>query len=480
MLYLQRKRNGIAALLIVALLVAAFAPVWGVPSANAQASFCPSGLTAEDCEILKVSTEELKNLRSFNVEQFNFSLNFGTGEDALSLAVDGSGPVVLGDNPAADFSFNLLTVNLDNQTETLNGAFRVVDRVAYLGVEEEAGLDWKAVRLGDTDFDADDLDMFGQGLENLPNVDTSDLQFVTWTRDNNITVDGEELAVFYIDIGLAEFVTSPFVVELVTELALSQAGDYELSPATLSIIVSALLQELSNQLSEQSTFRVTEYISLSSHYIHYLALDLSFNLDLGFITGFSPELDELLPGGALSFDLDFTVAMNQHNADFTIVAPENYEDVTDELGELLEDLGQGGMDFAPNFGEPTSSSSTGNSLSVSDAVSELSAGSETVGTLTGDDVVVYWVQASAGTELQIAARALSDGLSLDTQLDLYDANGNLLASNDDQDDAPAALGLGLLDSYIAYEVPEDGVYLIAVSPVFSVDSEKYVVILNVE
>jgi hypothetical protein len=79
--------------------------------------------------------------------------------------------------------------------------------------------------------------------------------------------------------------------------------------------------------------------------------------------------------------------------------------------------------------------------------------------LTANRTVACWLELEADTTLTLSARDVSG--TLDPVLRLLDADGNMLAYNDDH--GSADLTLNTLDSKIAdYVVPADGMYMIEV------------------
>lgn len=489
-MYHSRKwlYHSLSLLLIVAFMAVALVP-FAAPTSSvlAQEDVCHAGLTAEDCALLAASDSAMEALQSFNVQSLSLNLNTGTADGTVAIAVQGAGPVELnGDNPSVDLSFDPISVSADGETEETAAAFRLIDGTIYAAAEEEGALSWIGLSAGELDLEAltESLGEMGglDGAGELPELPSGDVDleaFSTWSRGENLTVDGQEVAVFFVDISLSQILTSPEVTEALTNLALELAAESDLGPSAVSIIVSTLLSQLSDQLAS-STFRFTRHISIADNLTTFVGLDIAFTLDFGFARGFSRDIDSSLPDSPLDFSFSAAASFDQFNADFDIVPPDSYEDITADLQELFEEGLSGDLGFGPDFGGDVPPPA-GSIISLESVEFDIAVGGEASGTLTEANAIdVYRVEAVAGSNLQIAVRAADPNSFLDPTVDLYDADGRLLESNDDAFDAPAGLELGALDSYLTYNVTADGSYLIVVGSVFSVDGENYTLIVTAE
>lgn len=454
--------KSLSLMLIVALLAIAVVPV-------ASAQSCPDGLSAEDCELLDQSRAAMSDLDSFRISTYSIDLQLGTSDGSLDFVVDGSGSVLL-DPFAVDLTFEPASITVDGDVTEGNGAFRSVDGWIFLATEENGEPSWIGINLGGEDLGGE------LGMAGMPDVDLGNfIGLAGWSRGDDIEIDGQQLAVFTVDFSAETFLTSPIVTELLTSLLIQVGGEDTLTPTIAAILVSSILEEFSSQLAEQSTFRFTQYISPDDGLVYYVGLDVDMTLNFAFLQGFSEDLDASLPADNISLTLAFGATLAEHNRDISISAPDNYDDVTDDMVSLFDEIASGSL--MPDLGG--NSDSGGGDVNSASPEFDIAVGEAADGILTGDNEEDYYrLNASAGETIQIAVRAVDSEGFLDTYLELYDADGSLLASNDDAFDAPVELELGSLDSYISYEIDSDGEYIIVVSSVFTVESEPYTLVVQ--
>lgn len=456
--------KSLSLMLVVALLTIAVVPV-------ASAQSCPDGLSADDCELLERSRAAMSDLNSFRISSYNIDLQLGTGEGSLDFVVDGTGAVLL-DPFAADLTFEPASVVIDGDVTEGNGGFRSVDGWIYFATEENGELAWVGIDTGGQDL--------GGGLDaaGMPDFDLGDFAGAAgWSRGDDVEVDGQQLAVFTIDFSAESFLNSPFITEALTSLLIQVGGEDTLTPTIAAILVSSILEEFSSQLTNQSTFRYTQYISPEDGFVYYVGLDVALTINFAFLQGFSEDLDASLPADDISLNVVFGANLSDHNAAVEISAPTEFDDVTGDMADLFDEVASGGL--MPDLGGGTDTGSGDESVSSASAEFDIAAGASAEGVLTSDNEKDYYrINASAGETVQIAVRANDSNGFLDTYLELYDAEGNLLGSNDDAIDSPVEFELGSLDSYISFEIENDGEYIIVVSSVFSVDSEPYTLIVQ--
>ncbi|MCB9436704.1 MAG: PPC domain-containing protein [Anaerolineales bacterium] len=454
--------KSLSLMLIVALLAIAVVPV-------ASAQSCPDGLSAEDCELLDQSRAAMSDLDSFRISNYSINLQLSAAEGSFDFVVDGSGAVLL-DPFAVDLTFEPASITVDGDVTEGNGAFRNIDGWIFLATEENGEPSWIGINLGGQNLGGE------LGMAGMPDVDLgSFMGLAGWSRGADIEVDGQQLAVFTIDFSAETFLTSPMVTELLTSLLIQVGGEDSMTPTIAAILVSSILEEFSSQLADQSTFRFTQYINPDDGLVYYVGLDVDMNLNFSFLQGFSEDLDSSLPADDISLSVAFGATLADHNGDINVSAPDEYEDVTDDVVSLFDEIASGSL--LPDLGG--NGNSGGGNVDSTAPEFDIAAGETADGVLTGDNEKDYYrVTASAGDTLQFAVRAVDSEGFLDTYLELYDADGSLLASNDDAFDAPVALELGSLDSYISYEFDSDGDYIIVVSSVFTVESEPYTLVVQ--
>jgi hypothetical protein len=186
---------------------------------------------------------------------------------------------------------------------------------------------------------------------------------------------------------------------------------------------------------------------------------------MGSADGNIPEL--------LAISIDFDVMLGAYDGNVVIEIPEQYEDVSDEIVGVFDNLF---ADLMAGLGSGVDGEGNSN---VGDA-DELVVGNAVQGMIEANgDPKRYQFEAGAGDVVQIAVRA-DEGSNLDTYLQLFEEDGERLADNDDAFSPPSVLNLGALDSYIEYEIEEDGIYFVEVSSVFAGVAGSYTLTLAVE
>ncbi len=453
--------------LILAMIVALL-PV-GTP-AQAQDD-CPNGLNRADCELLNNATDLLRNTSAFNITDYTFDFQFRTNGDTTQFKTEGSGPVLFNNGEIAglDISFNPATLTTGGDTQTGGGVLRVNDDGLFLGIFDENGdLTWSGLA-GDTSVQGADSDDLGDVLDDLGDQDFSDQLTITRTDE---TIDGRTVAVFEANIDVAGFVRSPFFTSLASQVLVGLLADQELDPTLAAILVQTLLDRVASDLAENNVIRSIFHVDVETLDISYFSLLIDLTLDLSFVRGLSPDIDAIIPAGGLGIGLDLQANIADYDGDFEVVTPEDYEDLGDDLDDLLGELLGGGLPF--DFGFNPTSESSGTSVSASNAEFSIGPDDSATGTLSSDNATdTYVFDASAGDRVEIAVRASDPADFLDPIVELYDADGQLLGQNDDAANPPADLELGFFDSYLTYTIEADGAYVIVVSSVFPVDSAEY-------
>lgn len=427
-----------------------------MPLVSAQGD-CPPGLSGEDCDLLLESTAAMEDVNTFAIEDYTFALRFAA--DNQALVVESSGDGAYDEQQGVEISFAPGYLAIDADELEGDGALRLVNGVVY--ITDDSG-QWAAI----------DLQQLGMGgidqLEQLLTGEGLGDDIIAWSRDADVELGGETMAVYHMDVLVDELLTSTVVVELVSDLAIQLIDDESVTPSLASILVSTILQQFAGELEDNYTFRITRYVALDDLYLNYLAVNVDFGLSFDFLRGLAPDIDEMLPSTDVLVNLQLKTTMNRHNETFEIDAPDTYEDITDEVAESLSFLGQGQLG-GTGLGETTSEGPE----------FQIEIGAEVEGTLSSTNTSdSYEIAGRAGETVQIVARANDPEGLLDTTVKIYDSQGNLLAENDDAIDPPEEFELGMFDSYLEFEFQEDGDYLIVVTPVFPVESDTYTLIVQ--
>lgn len=454
--------------LILALLAATFPLI--APTANAQDD-CPPDLEGDDCELFNSARSFVGDASSFNITDYTFTFQIRTNGETTLLETEGAGPVLFEDGQIVglDVSFNPATLTTVEDVQSGGGVLRINDDGAFLGIyEDDDSLSWSGLA-SDAEVDGtsaddlggmlDDLDLGGQDFGNI----------VTVSRADDQTVDGRTVAVFLAEIDPAGFVRSPFFTELASQAAVGLLGQQDLDPTLAAILVQTLLDRVATDLEENNSIQATLNVDPETLEITYFGLLVDLNIDLSFARGFSPDLDTMIPEGGLGIGVDLQANIGDYNADFEVVTPDDYEDLSGDLAALLSEALGGGLPFDLGFSPAEDSG-----VSAESSEFTITVGDTTSGTLGDDNESdTYTFEANAGDELQIAVRAVNPDDFLDPIVELYGLDGTLLDQNDDASNPPADFELGFFDSFLTYTVEEDGQYIIMVSSVFPVEDAEY-------
>lgn len=478
--------RGLLSLLLVVTLVTIAVSPFDLSTARAQGGGCP--LSPEDCALLAAAVEAASEQTSVNVKSFNLDLAGGMGDQQSSLSATGFGPIVFdegNDTFAIDLTFTDATLTTPDETQTGPGAFRFVDGDIYFGRGEGDAIEWQGTELdsGEAEAQLDELGLDINDIQNFPLLGAlqalNELPgVVIWSRGEDMTLeDGRTVAVFTFDLDLASLVGSQEFVNALSEALLplvaqmgGEGGDMFSDPSTISFILSLVLSQLSDQLSA-STAQLSVWISPEDNLIYGLSSVVDVTLDLGFLMSLAPGATDSgsASTGPITFAMDFQAVLDQHNGSFTVEAPAEFEPLdTSSLNfDLSNILGNAGVSLGG--GEDTEPSAP----TVDTAEFDITAGQESTGALSDSNPNdLYRFEGTAGTAVTITMKKIDDSSNLDPYLKLYDADGNLLAENDDATDVVE--GLGFLDSQIAqFTLPSDGIYVIEVSALFIPDNGDY-------
>lgn len=429
---------------------------------------CPPGLGSTDCDLFNEANDTLGNATSFNITSYTFNFQLRTNGDTTMLMTEGSGPVLFenGEIVGLDISFDPATFTSNQDTQTGGGVLRINGDGAFLGTMEDDSLSWSGLA-GDTEIegtDAGDLDsMLGDlGGQNFGNI-------ITFSRADGQTVNGRDVAVFVADIDTAGFVRSPFFTDLASQALVGLMTDQEIDPTFAAILIQTLLDQVASDLEENNVIQSSFHVDPATGEFTYFSLLVDLTIDLGFVRGFSPDIDAMIPEGGIGIGIDLQANIADYNANPEIATPESYEDLGESIEDLLGEFMGDGLPFDLGFSPAEESG-----LSATSAEFTVILGETATGVLsTENDSDIYLFEATAGTSLQIAVRDADGDSGLDPIIELYSIDGTLIDQNDDAFDAPDTFDLAFLDSYISYTVEEDGQYLIVVSAVFPVTEEAY-------
>lgn len=439
--------------------------------ANAQDN-CPPDLSSDDCQLLNDATNLLRQTSSFNISDYTFDFQIRTNGDTNLLETSGDGPVLFDNGVIVglDVSFDPATLTNSQETQTGGGVLRFNADGIFLGMlDEDGNLIWSGLP-ADAEIDGTSANDLSGIIDDLGLGDANFDDLLMFSRADDETVDGRDVAVFVVDIDPASFITSPLFIELITQAASGLLDDQGIDPALAAILLQSVLDGIAEDLTEDNIIQSRFYVDLETLEVTYFSLLVDLSLDLSSITSLVPDFDAIIPGGQLGIGLDLQANIDQYNGEFTIETPAEYDNLEGDITALFGDLAGGAFPFDLGFSPDGGDSG----VDVEGTEFAIEAGNTITGTLSSDNETdSYSFTGSAGDEIQIAVRAVNPDDFLDTIVDLYDANGELVDQNDDGSNVPEAFDLGFFDSYLTLTLPEDGEYVIVVGSVFSVETADY-------
>lgn len=473
----------IASVLLIAILVIVVAVP--VPQTSfAQGGDCPSALTGEDCELFNASSSAMFDAGTFSIEEYTLTFQVRADGETTALNTTGSGVVEFSDTNLLQLAltFDPATSTSAAGNESGGGAILLNNDGVWLGTGAEGdapdNLEWAGLLFDGGMQSLGGLDDLGETLGDIgADAEGVDFSFVQTTRGEDIEFNGETVAVFNTDVNAAQFLRSSLVSELLNGLATVLLADAEIDPSLATVLIATLVDTFASDLEENSTIRMTQYISTETTYVTYVELDIDLNIDLSLIAGFIEDV----PASGLGLVLNMGATLSEHGEPVLVEAPAEYDDITDDLEMLGEDLLSGDLFGLGDlgFGGPGGSSANAD-VTADTAEFEITIGSSAEGTLDGgNNEDTYRFEGTAGQTVGIALRS-SDINTLDTLLELYSADSVLLTENDDAPgSAPSEYELQIYDSYLTYTLPEDGTYVIVAASLFSMSgSADYTLFLE--
>lgn len=457
---------------IMAVVIAAPAP----QPALAQGDDCPDSLAAEDCELLAASSAAMFAAGTFSISEYALTLQLRADGETIALNTSGNGVVEFSESNLLqmDVSFAPATGTSAEGETTGDGAIKLNNDGVWLGIGEAGtapdNLDWAGLLFQDGMTEMGDMDMLGDMFGDLGIDPDFDASFVTTTRGDDTEFNGETVAVFNTDISGAQFLRSSLVNQLLTSLAVTALQDAELDPSLAAILITTVLDTFATDLEETSTIRFTQYISPETNFVTYVGAEIDLNIDLSLLADFAEDV----PSAGLGIAMDFNATLDAHGDPVTVAAPDEFDDLTADFEELVEDVMSGDLfgDMDLGLGFDSGPGTVGASDITPEAADfTIAIGESAEGTLTPeDDRDLYAFEGTAGQTIEIAMRS-ADTNALDTTIELYSANSVLLVQNDDAPGtAPAEYELDIYDSYMTFELPEDGTYVLVAESLFSMSS----------
>lgn len=323
----------------LALMGSVLGPVFQpTPTAHAQGIFgCPLP-SQQDCDLLLSAVDNMRALESVHVDEIGLQALIMADGRPTSIELSASGPTHL--HPNGDVA------NLEWRVEprvgggTLPFVLRVVDGIVYLDVEPNnpnndwLGYDGTAVGTGQPDLTG----VFNTlNFGNLIGILNEVSDGVEWTVQPDTRLNGQDMAVFEARFSVASLVRTTYAyrqLELLLGILAQQLGfrqvDQNLVEFALDFIITGLSQQLGG-----TDFAITWLIGRDDQQIHRLDLRGAARIDLLFLSFLVNDVG-LLPE-EVQFNLQLSVALNEHNAAPTVTAPENVTMVDPALIQRLLD-----------------------------------------------------------------------------------------------------------------------------------------------
>jgi len=194
------------------------------------------GLNEADCQIFLNATDKMSAITSFTVPEWSVAFSFSDGTESVAFeangqagfafAPDGSELVMhiiveslaMEPDTMGDFSFSELIMTQDMVYILANGTW-------YGASLEEAGLgDLSALT---------DLSGMGTDAGDLSGLEALDLSgAITMTREADIQAMGQSLAVFKVDVDLAQLVVTLLSSPVIGEILGAEGGDLGMGEMT--------------------------------------------------------------------------------------------------------------------------------------------------------------------------------------------------------------------------------------------------------
>lgn len=326
------------AMLIV--LILPFVPTTtSTQTASAQGIFgCPFD-SQRDCDLFINAVENTAGLSSVNVDELSLNMIMLADNRPTSLQALAAGPTYFnedGDISDLDWDANLMVegVRMPFYVRNANGTL-------YFDVEpnnvNNAWLSYNSDQMGTGFINLSNiltLLTIDQLVETLNEVGDG----VTWSRGEDITVNGQPAGVFYAEFSSASLVTTSFAYEQLTLLLtdIFETVGVSLDANTTEFILDFVISTLRTQMGG-ADFQVTWIIGLEDELLHSLNIAGGADLNTSILSLIGGELALALPN-ELNFNLEMDVALSQHNAAPAVTVPENIESV--EYGAIEEIFGE--------------------------------------------------------------------------------------------------------------------------------------------
>jgi hypothetical protein len=418
-----------------------------IPISHAQDDSATLGLSEDDFDLLDSAFANTADASSF---QLTYSLSLSISDPANgdeSLDVAGGGTITRGDSPMLAITSSGTSDNLGELPASFNREIRYVDGIRYddlidLGSGDDRG--WQGQPIDDlfgttltlTSILIDSAALASSSVVDLVNLGDAfrglDLSpYVSMTREEDAAVKGQTLAHFSATVDTDSLFESPEFARKLVAMLTEQGQDPGIPEdqiAAAGILIGSMFR------GSEATIEL--YVD-EDEYLTQTNGDLTLAIDP---TQFGGD------GSATSAQMTFDFNLSGFDDEYPVAAPPDAVMI-----------------------EPTLTTSP---IPAADGDS-IASGTPVTIDLSGTTDLQY--QAANPQSITVTAHSLDS--ILDTTLEVYDSDGNLLNSNDD---ATVALpGLGPTDSAIQnLLLPAEGTYTISISSFSGAESGQVEVSLT--
>ena len=276
--------------------------------------------------------------------------------------------------------------------------------------------------------------------------------FVTIARLDDVIENGASLAHFRATLSFSDLLNTP-------ETILALLGTPSLSPAESRAMAQTTAQILS-ALVRASDVTFDQYINPETEFVERAALSIVLELNPAILEAELAELEmaEALPSGeTVTLSLSIEVTLSDYNAPLRVEIPEGFvEPGAGSAADLTPPLVTAPQITPPVITPPQISAPGARPQPQTIALNE-----PAIIELTGTGPVDLLLQASEGAVITVTARSIAE-TTIDTTLEVLDANNVRLAFNDDHGTGRA--DLTPLDSLISeLKLLSGGSYIIRVN-----------------
>ncbi|MFQ3566368.1 MAG: hypothetical protein SNJ59_05155 [Aggregatilineales bacterium] len=424
-------------------------------------------LSEEDYALLDAANARSAAAASY---RFEYAVSFavaGFGE-FLNIDADGAGVVVQDDS--LDLQATLAGTVTGIESGTFDLEVRLVDGQVFVDqfdplLGERAG--W---RRADSE-----LQLIGEAISGISGVtfDITALEnpeypfstidpsaFVTIARLDDSIENGASLAHFRATLSINDLLNNP-------ETIYALLGTASLSSAE-SQAQAQLIAQIFSMLVPASDVTFDQYINLETGFIERAALSILLEVDPAILEGELAQLEmaEPFPSGEMvTLTLSIEVRLSDYNAPLRVEIPAGFEEP--ETGRS-DGLVAPPLVTAPQITPPVITPPQITAPGARPQPQRIALNEPVIIELTGTGPVDLLFQADEGTIITVTARSIAE-TTIDTTLEVLDANNTRLAFNDDHGTGRA--DLGSLDSFISeLKLLSSGQYIIRVNSFTGMDS----------